>query len=79
MEEDRSTMFNLTMTNTHLTEHLANLTTKLSTKDKEIKDLQCILDKLMATMRTFSMASMMQQPSMMSNMNMFIPNMQPSQ
>eukprot|EP00957_Ditylum_brightwellii_P024773 1871988-Ditylum_brightwellii.AAC.1 len=37
MEEDRSTMSNLTTTNLQLMEQVANITTKVSTKDKEIK------------------------------------------
>eukprot|EP00957_Ditylum_brightwellii_P097226 7404930-Ditylum_brightwellii.AAC.1 len=39
--EDRSTMSNLTNTNTQLTEHIANLAPKLNAKDDKIRALQC--------------------------------------
>eukprot|EP00957_Ditylum_brightwellii_P106715 8141461-Ditylum_brightwellii.AAC.1 len=84
-EEDRSIMLNLMTTNLQLTERVANLTTKLSTKDKEINALQRSLEELTATICTFSMASMMQQSNMMPqanmmpNMNMFSPNVQSNQ
>eukprot|EP00957_Ditylum_brightwellii_P100621 7669793-Ditylum_brightwellii.AAC.2 len=48
-EEDRSTVTNQTTTNLKLMEQVANLTTKLSTKDEEIKALQHSLEELTAT------------------------------
>eukprot|EP00957_Ditylum_brightwellii_P011772 888333-Ditylum_brightwellii.AAC.1 len=84
-EEDRSTMSNLTNTNTQLTKCVANLTTKLNAKDEEIRAPQHSIEELTTTMRTFTMANMMQhnipQPNMIPNLptqNMQHPNMMPN-
>eukprot|EP00957_Ditylum_brightwellii_P104349 7947644-Ditylum_brightwellii.AAC.1 len=74
-KEERSTMSNLTNTNTQLTECVANLSTMLNAKDEEIRALQCSIDNLTNTMRSFTMLSMVQyQP--VFDPNMMQPSMQ---
>eukprot|EP00957_Ditylum_brightwellii_P050977 3866103-Ditylum_brightwellii.AAC.1 len=55
-EEDCMMVSNLTDTNQHLTEQVANLTTKLTMKDEEIKAMKKSIDNLTETIWAFTTA-----------------------
>eukprot|EP00957_Ditylum_brightwellii_P119197 9092972-Ditylum_brightwellii.AAC.1 len=57
-KEDRSIMSNITTTNNQLIECVDNLITKLNAKNEEIRALQCSIDNLTNTIRSFTMSNM---------------------